>query len=357
MLTILCIATYFKGEAFLRECRRAGCTVLLLTNEQLTNADWPRDVIDEIHGIAREADDAAVRRAADAIVRRHPVDRIAAIDDFDVETAAMLREHLQVAGMGRTTASRFRDKLTMRVTARDRGIRVPEFTPVFNDRAVNEWIARVPPPWVLKPRSSAGAIGIKKVNSGDELWQALHAAADKRSACMLEQFVAGEVYHVDSIIWNMQVVFAVACKYGRPPMQIAHEGGIFVTRRVPDTSAEGGRLLDINARLQQEFGMRRGVSHTEFIGSADGLCSSKRRRESAARSSPTRLRRPPTSICGVSGQNSRSPVSMARIPCRPIAVTTRPSYSRSLARRTPTCPRISIPKSRPESASTITPAS
>jgi biotin carboxylase len=271
MLTILCIATYFKGEAFLRECRQAGCTVLLLTNEQLTNADWPRDVIDEIHGIAREADDAAVRRAADAIVRRHPVDRIAAIDDFDVETAAMLREHLQVAGMGRTTASRFRDKLAMRVTARDRGIRVPEFTAVFNDRAVNEWIARVPPPWVLKPRSSAGAIGIKKVNSGDELWHALHAAADKRSACMLEQFVAGEVYHVDSIIWNKQVVFAVAFKYGRPPMQIAHEGGIFVTRRVPDTSAEGGRLLDINERLHQEFGMRRGVSHTEFIGSADGL--------------------------------------------------------------------------------------
>ena len=24
MLTILCIATYFKGDAFLRECRRAG---------------------------------------------------------------------------------------------------------------------------------------------------------------------------------------------------------------------------------------------------------------------------------------------------------------------------------------------
>ena len=30
-MTILCIATYFKGDAYLRECRRLGCTVLLLT--------------------------------------------------------------------------------------------------------------------------------------------------------------------------------------------------------------------------------------------------------------------------------------------------------------------------------------
>ena len=44
MLTILCIATYFKGEAYLRECRRLGCTVLLLTADSLADAAWPRDV-------------------------------------------------------------------------------------------------------------------------------------------------------------------------------------------------------------------------------------------------------------------------------------------------------------------------
>jgi biotin carboxylase len=184
--------------------------------------------------------------------------------------AAMLREHLQVPGIGRTTASRFRDKLAMRMKATSLGIPVPEFAPVFNDAAVNEWTARVPPPWVLKPRSSAAAIGIKKVNSHDELWQALHAAGDQRSNCVLEHFVPGDVYHVDSIVWNGQVVFAVAFKYGRPPMQIAHEGGIFITRRLADDSAEGSALLSVNRRLQDGLGLRRGVSHTEFIGRAGG---------------------------------------------------------------------------------------
>jgi biotin carboxylase len=238
----------------------------LLTADSLAEADWPRDAIDEIHTVPRGADVATYWRRVDAIARRHSLDRIAALDDFDVETAAMLREHLQVPGMGRTTASRFRDKLAMRMKAREIGMAVPEFTPVFTDETVNEWIARVPAPWVLKPRSSAAAIGIKKVADRDALWQALEAAGDQRSNCVLEQFVRGDVYHVDSIVWDGEVVFAVAFKYGRPPMEIAHEGGIFITRRLADDSEEGRALLERNRRLQAGLGLRRGVSHTEFIG-------------------------------------------------------------------------------------------
>ena len=268
MLTILCVATYFKGDAFLREAKQQGCTVLLLTSDKLANDAWPREAIDEIHSIPRDAldhDVPRIKRTVDAIARRHRLERIAALDDFDVELGAMLREHLQVPGIGRTSASRFRDKLAMRMTAKDRGIPVPDFTPVFNDQEVNDWTARVPAPWVLKPRSSAAAIGIKKVEDYDALWRALDAAGDQRSACVLERFVPGDVYHVDSIVWNGEVVFAAAFKYGRPPMQIAHEGGIFITRRLADDSAEGRTLLDLNRKLQDGLGLRRGVSHSEFI--------------------------------------------------------------------------------------------
>jgi len=44
--TVLCIATYEKGQEFILECKRQGCQVLLLTVETLKDADWPRDVVD-----------------------------------------------------------------------------------------------------------------------------------------------------------------------------------------------------------------------------------------------------------------------------------------------------------------------
>ena len=174
-MTILCIATYFKGDAFLRECKAQGCTVLLLTADTLLAAAWPRESIDEIHSVPRDASDEQVRRQVDLVARRHRIDRIVALDDFDVEIAAMLREHLRVPGMGRTTASRFRDKLAMRMHARTLGVPVPEFCAVFNDQEVADWTARVPPPWMLKPRSSAAALGIKKVDDRDALWRVLDA--------------------------------------------------------------------------------------------------------------------------------------------------------------------------------------
>ena len=272
MVTILCIATYFKGDAFLRECRRQGCRVVLLTSDSLAGAEWPRESIDDIQSIPRDASDAEIRRKVDAIALKYPIDRIAALDDFDVEMGAMLREHLQLPGMERSTASRFRDKLAMRTKARALGIPVPEFSPVFNDQVLEEWTGRVPGPWVLKPRSSAAAIGIKKVADRDELWRALNAAGDQRSNTVLEQFVEGDVYHVDSIVWGGKVVFAIPFKYGRPPMEVAHKGGLFITRRLPDDSEEGRALLAMNRKLQEGLGLQRGVSHSEFIR---GLASPK----------------------------------------------------------------------------------
>src|ERR1700730_12655388 len=127
MATILCAPIIFKGAGFLARCRRQGCTVLLLTADSLADAAWPRDAIDELHTISRDADEGQIRSAVAAIARRHGIDRMTALDDFDVETVAMLREHFQVPGMGRTTASRFRDKLSMRLNARSLGIPVPEF--------------------------------------------------------------------------------------------------------------------------------------------------------------------------------------------------------------------------------------
>lgn len=269
-LTLLCIATYRKGDAFLRECRRQGCRVLLLTDERLRDADWPREAIDEFYYTRRDMPEADIRKGAAFLARTERLDRIVALDDFDVETAAMLREYLHVPGMGETTGRGFRDKLAMRERARAAGIPCPDFVHVVNDAAVRDWTGRVAAPWVLKPRSQAAAIGIRTIASAGELWPALDALGDDRPEYLLEQFVPGDVFHVDSLVFDRRVVFAAASRYGTPPMAVAHEGGIFVTRTLGEADADARALKALNATLLDAFGMRRGVSHTEFIRAHDG---------------------------------------------------------------------------------------
>src|SRR5438876_11727782 len=101
--------------------------------------------------------------AVSYLARTREIERIVPLDDFDVEVAAALREHLRVPGMGETTAHYFRDKLAMRMKAREAGLAVPDFVHVLNHGRVHEFMETVPAPWVLKPRSMAGAIGIRKL--------------------------------------------------------------------------------------------------------------------------------------------------------------------------------------------------
>ena len=269
-VTILCIATYRKGDEFLIECHRQGCRVLLVTDQKLKESDWPRDAVDEFFYVRRDMPEEDIRKGAAFLARRERLDRIVALDDFDVETAAMLREYLHVPGMGETTARAFRDKLAMRSRARAAGIRCPDFVHVLNDAAINAWAASVPPPWVMKPRSQAAAIGIRKIGTRDELWDTIQALGDARPEYVLEQFVAGDVFHVDSLMFNRRIVFAAASRYGMPPMAVAHEGGIFVTRTLPADDPDAVALQQVNATVLDEFGLRRGCSHTEFIRAANG---------------------------------------------------------------------------------------
>ena len=46
---ILCMSSYFKGIPFLRECKKLGAYVILVTIEDLRDEAWPRDCIDEFY--------------------------------------------------------------------------------------------------------------------------------------------------------------------------------------------------------------------------------------------------------------------------------------------------------------------
>src|SRR5262249_38095298 len=157
-----------KGAEFMRACKRLGCTVYLLTVTALDQADWPRASLDDVYYMPDLSDLPAVTNAISYLARTHVIDRIVALDDYDVETAAALREHLRLPGMGISAARLVRDKLAMRVAAQAHGVPVPDFMPALNYDRIRTYMDSVPPPWVLKPRSEASTIGITRINAPDE---------------------------------------------------------------------------------------------------------------------------------------------------------------------------------------------
>ncbi len=267
--TILCLASYFKGGLFIEECKQQGCRTILVTTQKLEHEEWPRHAIDEFFmlpfpNLARQPD---ITYSIAYLMRERAIDRIAPLDDYDVETAADLREHFRMPGMGASQARFFRDKLAMRVRAHQTGTPVPPFTAVFHYPTVSEYLARVPGPWLLKPRSEASAMGIKMIHHPDELWQALATLGDRQSYFLLEKFLPGDVFHVDSVVWEGEVRFAAVHRYGLPPMMVYHGGGVFASSTVLRGSPLEEALLAINRQVIAAMGMTQGVTHAEFIRS------------------------------------------------------------------------------------------
>lgn len=274
-LAVLCIASYEKGHEFLRECKRQGCHVILLTSQSLKDdAQWPAEAIDEIFYMPdtnKQWNREDTIKAVSFLARTRQIERLVPLDDFDLEMAASLREHLRIAGMGETTTRYFRDKLANRMRAHEAGLNVPDFVHILNHHQVQSFLGRNAPPWVLKPRSSAGAIGIKLIQDQEQFWETVKALGDEQSHYLVEQYLPGDVFHVDSIVYEKEILFAVASGYGHPPMDVSHRGGIFTTRILERGSATEQALLAKNKLVLGTLGLQRGVSHTEFIrGREDG---------------------------------------------------------------------------------------
>ncbi len=270
-LTILCVSSYEKGQEFMRTCREIGCRVFLLTVEKLRHADWPREAIDECFFMPEELPLPQLLNAVSYAARTRKIDRIVALDEFDMENVSAIREHLRIPGMGLTTVRYFRDKLAMRARAKEAGVNVPEFVHVLNHGELREFMARVPAPWLLKPRSQASGIGMRKIHQPDELWPWLERLGDDQSNYLLEAFVPGSVFHIDSVVSDREVKFADAHAYGTPPLDTSHAGGVFTTRTIERDCDDAKVLQVLNKKLVDALGLLRGVTHGEFLKAhADG---------------------------------------------------------------------------------------
>jgi len=274
-VNVVCLASYFKGDDFLREAAQLGARVSLVTRERTRREPWPHESLAEAVFLPDEAGAELVVHAVSQLARDRPLCVLVALEEFDVITAALAREHLRLAGLKSTEARRFRDKLTMRAEAEAAGIRAPEFVHLLNYQEVGEYMGRVPAPWVLKPRSDVSASGVRLCREAEQVWRAIEeldarpALQDKSTYYLLERYVAGEVFHVDSLVEDGEVIFAGASRYGRPPLDVAQGGGVFISHTVEYDSADHEALMRMNAELLGALGLGRGAAHAEFIKGAD----------------------------------------------------------------------------------------
>lgn len=268
--TILCLADQVKGQAFLRQIKQEGYRVILLTRDEIVGGDWPREAIDEIYSIydfnrSRDLLDFVIRLA-----RERKIDEVVGLDEYDTTRAAEIRELFRLPGMPLSTTFRFRDKLAMRHITRRAGLLVPDFVGFENRESVHQFLDRTPGPWLVKPRTLAGSLGIRQYGRADEVRGVFERLGGESVDFLLEKFIEGDLYHVDGIVDAGRIHFAQAHRYGRPLLRVAHEGGVFTSFTVDRSSRKCQDVLKAHADVVAALGLERGVTHAEFIEDSQG---------------------------------------------------------------------------------------
>ncbi|MGE3466546.1 MAG: ATP-grasp domain-containing protein [Pyrinomonadaceae bacterium] len=272
---IVCVASEHKGNEFVEEAHNAGWTVTLVTRRKLLDSPWAWTAIDDAKTVVDDAQPVDYVRSITNIAGSKPIDRIVGLDEFDVITAALAREHLQLPGMTSSYLRRFRDKLTMRKLAAEAGIPCPPFIGAFNAEKISEFLRQVPAPWIVKPRHEVSAFGIRKCETEAEVWAVLNDLdqrnnwRDHPSQFLIERFIEGRVFHVDSVVQGGKVRACGVSQYGTTPFKVSHYGGVFTSSIMPYRSEVRKQLEVLNNALLMAFEYENGVSHAEFLKSSE----------------------------------------------------------------------------------------
>lgn len=265
--TVLCISTSNQGQALLLELARLDCRVVLLTVDEHRNADWPKDALAELQTMPGGMSMGQIINTVTYLARTRRFSRIFPLDEASMETAAVLREHLRIPGMGITTTHSFRDRLAMRMNAAHFGLRAAAFAPIVNYDEIRAYMDRVPVPWLLTPRSELFPGPIQQLHDPEQVWCALEELGDRQSYFFLEQFIPGDFYHVDAITVAGQVIFSAVHPACDVSGAVPHASDEPPALPIPCTLAQQGDLKRANGKLLEKLGLVRGITRSKFVRS------------------------------------------------------------------------------------------
>lgn len=269
MRTVLCLTNFFKGHRLLESFKKLGCRTLLVGTTRVRHDPWKSEHVDEKFFVHDFEDEQALLNAISYLARDREIDLVVPLEEYSVETAATVRAHLGLPGPDEGVTRRSRDKLAMRLLARQAGIPVPAFEAFVNRGAVGRFLNSVPGPWMIKPRMEGGAVQIRKLHHAEDVWRLFEELGDRRSYHLIEAFVPGSVFHVDSVVQNGRVLMALPGRYGTPPFDVWHGGGVFSSRTVAKKDPLAKVLLDLNEKVVRAVGVHQGVNHVEFLALED----------------------------------------------------------------------------------------
>ena len=186
--------------------------------------------------------------------------------DIPVRTQAYVSEKLGLPGISYDCACIFTDKSLMRKRCEELGLPSIKCKASGDINEVKAFYDSIGGHAILKPVDNQGSRGVYRVESRDEIGRLFDLAVgySKSGKVIIEQYIDGQEYEVDSIVYDYK---DQTLMYGDViPFDIP---GVFAAkiRMYPSASDRAliDRLLKYNSDIIRGFGLKQGITHSEYI--------------------------------------------------------------------------------------------
>ena len=148
------------------------------------------------------------------------VDCIMSFGEDDILRASRLRKKLNIFGAEEKFEIYFRDKVKMKEHAVNCNIATPKFSALNTPLDLINFYQEINAPIFVKPRSASGSVFTKKISDEEDLKACLSQNFAARipfseyySDSMVEEYIDAEMYHIDGLIVDSELMVAWPSKY------------------------------------------------------------------------------------------------------------------------------------------------
>jgi carbamoylphosphate synthase large subunit len=225
--------------------------------------------------VSNVTDEGQIERVVRWLQGRVHVDRLEAVIEAHVMTAARVRERCGIPGTSVRTTFLCRDKPSMKEALRGAGVPCAQSIGTGDADEIRAFAAKIGYPLIVKPRDSAGASGTAKVHDDRELERAMGSfGVGQGRSVAVEEFIEGHEGVYDTITIGGRVVHEFVAHYYPGVLEAMRTRWIspqvVSTNRVD--AAEGyGEVKAMGRKVIQALGIDTSATHMEWFFGPKGL--------------------------------------------------------------------------------------
>lgn len=192
--------------------------------------------------------------------------------DIAVRSVAYVAEQLGLPGVGYETGCLFTDKSLMRRRMAELGIKLLPNRTVSSLEEALSYYHEIGGTVIIKPLDTQGSRGVQVCRSEQELTDKYAEAArwSSNHEIIIERYATGREFVVEGLAVDYE--FRNLCigdtLYFDLPDAFAAKSRIFPTLADDELSQ---RVLDLNTQIITGFGLKQGITHSEFIMDGDDI--------------------------------------------------------------------------------------